>query len=369
MSLLDSAPPDTRQESHSGVLPTIPWGAGDLTPTDITIYWHAVRHRRVDPMAAIPELDIAGSDVATACERLLQLRLLSCAPDREDLVPVHPDLARQRLNEPLTIEIKSRERAIDDNNRLLKHVAELLADTHERDFALAGVDVIRDPFQARRLMEAAAQRCADEALTTHLGAQANQLERATETDAAMLNRGVHRRMIYQHISRSSLGMRSFIKTLARHGGQVRTTSESFEVMTIFDRRTAFIPFEPPEGGPTGVVMITHEAVVCFLYRGFERLWFGAMPFSDKETTHELASADNRMLLLRLMAAGLKDEAIANRLGIAVRTCRRHMAALLEELGATSRFQAGLKIGQLGLLPVESSRSTDATAWVDAHPLS
>jgi hypothetical protein len=342
-----------------------------MTPTDIGVYRHAVRHRRIDPMAAIPELDLSGGEVATVCKRLLQLQLLSRAPDRDELVPVHPDLARQRLNEPLAIEIKSRERVIDDNNQLFKHVAELLAETHEQGSAPAGIDVIRDPAQARREMERAAQHCADEALTTHLGTQADadQLERAGETDVAMLSRGVNRRMIYQHISRSSLGMRSFIKTLARHGGQVRTTSESFEKMTIFDRRMAFIPFEPSEGGPAGVVVITHEAVVRFLYRGFWRLWSGAMPFGDEETTHELASADNRMLLLRLLASGLKDEAIANRLGIATRTCRRYIAELLEELGVASRFQAGLKIGQLGLLPIESSLSTDVTAWVDAHPLS
>ncbi|MEK8226814.1 helix-turn-helix transcriptional regulator [Oerskovia sp. M15] len=45
-------------------------------------------------------------------------------------------------------------------------------------------------------------------------------------------------------------------------------------------------------------------------------------------------------ILSGLSAGLTDEAIAGRLGISVRTCRRHVATLFQVLGATSRFQAG-----------------------------
>jgi hypothetical protein len=36
--------------------------------------------------------------------------------------------------------------------------------------------------------------------------------------------------------------------------------------------------------------------------------------------------------------------------MAARTCRRHISAIMEELGATSRFQAGLLLAQQGLVP-------------------
>ncbi|WP_144276673.1 response regulator transcription factor [Parenemella sanctibonifatiensis] len=49
----------------------------------------------------------------------------------------------------------------------------------------------------------------------------------------------------------------------------------------------------------------------------------------------------------LLAEGLTDTAAARRLGITDRQFRRHVAQLMDELGATSRFQAGVR-GQ-GLL--------------------
>lgn len=37
---------------------------------------------------------------------------------------------------------------------------------------------------------------------------------------------------------------------------------------------------------------------------------------------------------------MKDEMIARRLGMSLRTCRKHIAESMETLGASSRFQAG-----------------------------
>ncbi|MCX4783145.1 helix-turn-helix domain-containing protein [Streptomyces sp. NBC_01264] len=46
------------------------------------------------------------------------------------------------------------------------------------------------------------------------------------------------------------------------------------------------------------------------------------------------------LLLALLVSGLKDEAIARQLGWSVRTMRRRMSRLHDQLGAANRFQAG-----------------------------
>ena len=57
----------------------------------------------------------------------------------------------------------------------------------------------------------------------------------------------------------------------------------------------------------------------------------------------------RREILRLMAAGLTDEAIAGRLGISARSARRHIAAIMDALGAVSRFQAGAEAARRGWL--------------------
>ncbi|MGI5530482.1 response regulator transcription factor [Streptomyces syringium] len=53
-------------------------------------------------------------------------------------------------------------------------------------------------------------------------------------------------------------------------------------------------------------------------------------------------------IVRLLAAGLKDEAIARRLGMSLRTARRHIADIMETLGAESRFQAGMLAARAGM---------------------
>jgi len=56
---------------------------------------------------------------------------------------------------------------------------------------------------------------------------------------------------------------------------------------------------------------------------------------------------DQRLLLGQLAGGAKDEQIARALGLSVRTVRRRVAELLEELGADSRFQAGVEAVRRG----------------------
>jgi DNA-binding NarL/FixJ family response regulator len=53
-------------------------------------------------------------------------------------------------------------------------------------------------------------------------------------------------------------------------------------------------------------------------------------------------------ILRALGAGLTDEAAARRLGTSLRTYRRRVAELMAALDTGSRFQAGVRAGELGL---------------------
>jgi len=57
-------------------------------------------------------------------------------------------------------------------------------------------------------------------------------------------------------------------------------------------------------------------------------------------------------LLTLLASGFKDEAIARYLGWGVRTVRRRVAKLMDDLGAETRFQLGAAAQSRGLLNVD-----------------
>jgi DNA-binding NarL/FixJ family response regulator len=56
-----------------------------------------------------------------------------------------------------------------------------------------------------------------------------------------------------------------------------------------------------------------------------------------------------MAVLRLLAAGAKDDAIARKLAVSDRTVRRLIAMLMRELAAESRFQLGLRAVRAGLV--------------------
>ncbi|WP_139134590.1 helix-turn-helix transcriptional regulator [Streptomyces sp. TP-A0874] len=55
------------------------------------------------------------------------------------------------------------------------------------------------------------------------------------------------------------------------------------------------------------------------------------------------------IVLRLLAEGLTDDAIARRLGCSVRTVRNDVASAMVALDARSRFQAGVRAMQVGLV--------------------
>lgn len=65
--------------------------------------------------------------------------------------------------------------------------------------------------------------------------------------------------------------------------------------------------------------------------------------------NRIVASDVTAAIAGLLAKGLKDEAVARRLGISLRTCRKHIAQLMDDLGAGSRFQAGVHAVRRGLL--------------------
>jgi DNA-binding NarL/FixJ family response regulator len=72
---------------------------------------------------------------------------------------------------------------------------------------------------------------------------------------------------------------------------------------------------------------------------------------------ELAVYDARFIEIRqlapqildLLATGCKDETAARTLGLGLRTYRRRVAELMTALGAASRFQAGARARELGVI--------------------
>lgn len=180
----------------------------------------------------------------------------------------------------------------------------------------------------------------------------------------LLGRGVRARLIYQHAIRGDLVTRSLVRELTQHGAEVRTSAELIDPLVVFDREALVLPHSPGPSGETGMtaaVAIRAPAMVAFACAAFENLWNTACPLipDAKDTPHTIDAL--KKAIVRLMAMGHKDEMVARRLGISVRTCRRHIAEIMDEQGAISRFQAGVALTRAGLIddpfPVSSTVTT------------
>jgi hypothetical protein len=98
------------------------------------------------------------------------------------------------------------------------------------------------------------------------------------------------------------------------------------------------------------LVVRQRSIVGALTMLFESLWERALAVPGIEATEAGAEgASSRRLLLDQLAAGAKDEQIARTLGLSLRTVRRRVAQVLDELGAESRFQAGVEAVRRGWL--------------------
>lgn len=99
------------------------------------------------------------------------------------------------------------------------------------------------------------------------------------------------------------------------------------------------------GGSGRVLVVRQPALVAVARALFEELWQRALAVPGLED--EVSQSSARQLLLERLARGVKDEQIARELGLSLRTVRRRVAAVLDELGAASRFQAGVEAVRRG----------------------
>ncbi|GAA1761964.1 hypothetical protein [Nostocoides vanveenii] len=95
-------------------------------------------------------------------------------------------------------------------------------------------------------------------------------------------------------------------------------------------------------------LITDPAVVALLHDIFGFLWERGRPVAAPADEGTLPG-DLEVALLRELAAGRTDDAIARRLGMSTRSLSRQLSALLDSHGVQTRFQLGLVAARADLV--------------------
>lgn len=141
--------------------------------------------------------------------------------------------------------------------------------------------------------------------------------------------------------------RQHVEQIRALGATIRIAPDEVNETIILDDKVAILAGEKVAGVHSyGIVM--RQEVVRSMTSLFNAAWRTAMEIA----VYEANFAEVRKLapqILEMLSSGCKDETAARTLDMSLRTYRRRVAELMTALGATSRFQAGVRARELGLV--------------------
>jgi DNA-binding CsgD family transcriptional regulator len=121
-------------------------------------------------------------------------------------------------------------------------------------------------------------------------------------------------------------------------------------LLIVDRSVAVIADHRRTGG-RDALLVRDGLLVHVLHKIFETWWVQATDLgfflSDSDASRPGEVNGEERVMLRLLGEGYKDETVAKKLGISVRTVRRKVSDVMRRMPAASRFQAGVLAGRRG----------------------
>jgi DNA-binding CsgD family transcriptional regulator len=319
-----------------GPLPTVDGVPDDL---EADIYRYAVRLGEiVSPERAAADLALPTGEVFAAVTRLVELHLLRTDGSTGRYLPMDPEVAATLLISPVERAMYQRRELAD---RLRDRIDAITRPAVEVSEPVGAIDSLEGVAEIRGLFKLAAEVCRDEMVVLRPGHDDDELlDELLAPCYSVLERAVSVRVVCPHRSRAGFATRAKAKRLITDGAEIRTLSQVPQAAVVFDRTLAVMFSFDEDGYPTAR-RVRDRNVVRFLLDMFGQLWDNATPFAAEDTGYADAIDDLQQSVARLMAQGLTDEVVARRLGMSVRTCRRHIAALLQNLDAVSRFQAGV----------------------------
>ncbi len=196
-----------------------------------------------------------------------------------------------------------------------------------------------------------AERTGEELLSLHTGdpPAAEAFSAALPADRAMLERGIRLQIVYPAAYAAVPRVRAYTETIGAHGAQIRFSDAVPYRIIVSDGARAVVPIVRGRRRD-GAIITTEPALVA----GLRHLARGL--FRSGRTLEQIdpAAPDGRptdieLAVIRVMSQGLTDEAACLRLAISARTFGRYVAQVMTRLGATSRFQAGIRAVERGWL--------------------
>jgi DNA-binding CsgD family transcriptional regulator len=320
---------------------------GDL---EVALYRAVLSRPRATLAEAAADLGLTEADVDKAWVKLGEMGLLRVGT-ADALIAVNPMLAEAIVLGAEELELSARRASVESRRDAIRQLAPDWNQALAPTILTSAVEVISDPTATGNVLMHYAESCQTELLSVAPGRlPRTRIDHRTRVaNLYSLRRGIDTRLLYQHAALRDRHTRSYLTDLAGNGARIRFAPSVPGRSLIVDRSVALLPIPTEEPGRHGLAVVREPNVIAWVIATFEQLWAEALPLEEVITRrHDDTELDQtRAAILRLMAEGEKDEAISRRLSISVRTCRRHIADYMSQVGASSRFQAGVIAARAG----------------------
>ncbi|MPQ98770.1 hypothetical protein GB931_12730 [Modestobacter sp. I12A-02628] len=317
----------------------------ELTPSTVQLFERLLSAGELEAGALQRSLATAPGGPA-ALTSLVQLGLarLTTGPDGAALVGLGSTATLRRLAEaPGTAAAQ----------RLLR--ARLaLSGSLEQQRGPSGTSVtVADRAELTERLQRLGREVGEELVSLHAGAvpEGPALDAHLASDLELVARGVRVRVVYSAEAASSPQLRTYAAALAAVGAEIRVAGGVPHRLVVADAREAVVPVDNASLA-AGAVFTTDPTLVRRLHRLADTLFDNASPLDEAPSAAVPGVRPPTPLerrVLHLMSSGVTDEVAASRLGVTDRTFRRYVSSILKHLGATSRFQAGLRAIEHGWL--------------------
>ncbi|MEV8397170.1 helix-turn-helix transcriptional regulator [Streptomyces niveus] len=311
----------------------------ELCDTAIGLYTDALRKGRVTRATLAP----------APC--LVDMALVHPDPlDEAWMCPVLPSAALAHLLQPIAREIHERVRLTASLVDSLAPLSAVVAEDPNLSITTLDGHVLIDAKVGE-----AARAATREILTIQPGFSRERklMMAGLSRSLAAIERGARLRHLYQHPARYSPHIKEYLEQVPADRLEVRTVEQTVERLIIVDRTVAFIP---ASANRHTALEIRHPALITYLVQVYEVLWSQATPMTERPPilSPDAAVTSVQRGIARLLAEGITDESVARRMGISVRTCRAHIAKLMQALDASSRTHLGVLLIQSGLVDARTS---------------
>lgn len=331
---------------------------GELVELDAALYRAVLAAPGRDLGEIAESMSVKVDDLDKSVARLSDMGLLRQAGD-ESFTAVSPMLAEATVLGSEDLELGARRAALEQRRDAIRRLvpdwnAALSATTRD-----ASVDVVSEPAAISNALMHYTDICEREILSVAPGRlPTSRIDGRTRlANVYAARRGIKTRALYQHTALRDRATRAYLRDLGALGARIRLTSSLPGRSLVFDRKVALLPVPTEDSHRPALAIVREPNVVSWVVATFEQLWAEAEPLEEVIDSQHHADYEldqTRAAIIRLMAEGEKDESISRRLSISVRTCRRHIADYMAQVGATSRFQAGVIASRSGHTDTPSS---------------